>query len=317
MVKVIPVLRRGHLAFVLVAVLVGGLLSSCAAPEPFVPQVMPSEFDQDITTLLPIGPHKITLEDKFGSLTVQAQGYIDLPASHDLRGSCAYDIRVDTLNPGHTTVYEMRKAKNELSWRRVVSTTDPKHEARWPNSIGVWFAGDDPVAPAPLIMLPILWLEEPYGGDYWCNLRRLDQVSVIANPATGELSYRIDALNSVKAANLDAWLFEMLPAAGYKGRAYHRAAADLREALAASYMKSLYEARPMRIIRSNGSTALTAASEDRVLTATFESTATRSVELVEGFRAYIEKLGDPDVRAEWDSAIQNYRSYREEFGDTE
>lgn len=65
MVNVRLVHLRTRLAFVSVVVLVGGFLPSCAAPEPFVPQAMPSEFDQDITTLLPLGPHKISLEDTF------------------------------------------------------------------------------------------------------------------------------------------------------------------------------------------------------------------------------------------------------------
>ena len=285
---------------------------------------MPSEYSEAVLAMLPIGPHIIDLDDTLRQRTVHAKGYLDLPETHDLREACAYDIRVevetrDESKGNHTTVYEMRKAKGDIGWRRVVSTTDPTHKTRWPNSIGKWFAGDDAFeAPNPAgILLPVLWLEEPFGGDYWCNLRRLDQVTELTDPATGELAYRTDTLELVKAANLGAWISELLPAAGYEGKSFRQAAADLREEFSAPATGPAYQ-QQMRITRTDGPVILTADRESTPLTATFTPAETRNIESVEGYLTYIEKLmKDPAVRDELAAQLQSIRTWREEYDDTE
>jgi hypothetical protein len=280
-------------------------LAACSQPGPFEPSPMPTNSSAAVTALLPVGPHEMTftfaLSGAAGSTTVDVSGYLDLPESYDLEGACAFDLvatEVHTPMPGEgeatTTSYTFTKENSGPAWRRVDSTDDDYLA----DAAQQWFAGDDPEGPAPVILLPQLMLDDLAGGEFWCNLRRTDQVARLADPATGRLAWNQAAFQDVIAANMDAWLVAVADAAEMDGSDRDKFLRSSSE-LATPVFSTMLENAELEVTRTG--TALTwtlykPSEEARkvMITATFTPTQERRVAAVSGALTFAEKLAADD-----------------------
>jgi hypothetical protein len=277
------------------------LLAACSTPEPFVPGTLPTESkDKNLSELLPIGPHTVTLESTTGSgetfATMAISGYINLPASYDLAKECSFELTGTETRAGATTTFTQRKTAGGPAWRRVDSSNS---EYITKDSIGQWHDGDDLEGYAPLILLPALLLEEFGGGLYWCNLRRIDQIATLVDASTGRLDWNHYWFNEVVRANADAYVLRVLESSGLSGRDLDLAAASVRDVAQPTYSTLL----------DNTEAWVTGDTEKRVLTLyyrkdgqlvpaatiVFTPTEPRDIEGVVGTKTYIEKVADGEV----------------------
>jgi len=271
------------------------LFSACSAVEPFEPAVLATTaYDPAVTDRLPIGPHDVNLVFSIGGETgatdTKISGYLNLPRDYDLRHECAFELSgVEQTRDGTSHTYEFKKAAGGPAWRRLVETTS----LELGDQVGQWFAGDDPAGPAPVLLFPPLLLGDIAGGDYWCNLRRIDQVASLTNPDTGLLTWDNTRFAEVVQANTDAWLVGFLTAGGLSGKEFDRTARMFSEMAQPTYSSFLgnMELSATRDEKAVTFVANTTGTDRQVfLTVEFTPTDARTVDAVIGVQTYFEQL---------------------------
>jgi len=269
------------------------LVAGCAEPvEPFEPRTIPATAKETVTDLLPIGPHlmQLTFNKPTGRET-KVEGYIHLPESYDLEQDCAFDLSAtESIDDGSVTTFSFSKAPGAAAWRRVNSTDDNYA------SVGEWFDGDDPSGLAPVLLFPALLLQDSGGGFYWCNMRHLDQIAVLADKTEGRLEWSRGGYQAVRNANNDAWLSGYLTAAGLTGDAYNVNARELSALLGAS-SDFLLDRTELHIDGDAGRRVFTVYSRgdgelSPIGTIAFTPTNHRDVTDISGARTYFEKVAD-------------------------
>jgi len=204
-------------------------MSAFALPRNFGGPVtaMPTDvLDEEVTALLPIGPHEVTItylpdgdRDAFRFNGSSGSGYLDLPTDHDLTGACSYDIRLDDRStyrdPYGATEY--RKSPGGPSWARAT----PEGGETSPWSSEEWFTGHFNYPPPGEIFFVVMdmFMQHP-----WCELRWLDQVTRLDPSTPGLLTYDRDALLDLATARHDAYVTKALDAAdsGFLSRSRSR-----------------------------------------------------------------------------------------------
>lgn len=223
-------LPRSRTSRVLVVLLVFfAVVSAFALPRNFggpVTALPTAALDEEVTSLLPIGPHNVTITYRpdgdrraFRFNGSSGSGYLDLPADHDLAGACSYDIRLNDRSTYYDPFGEIeyRKSPGGPSWARAT----PEGGETSPWSSDEWFTGhyNYPPPGALLFVVMDMFLEHT-----WCELRRLDQVTSLDPSTPGLLVADRAALLELAAARHDAYMTKALDAAdsGFLSRSRSR-----------------------------------------------------------------------------------------------
>lgn len=178
--------------------------------------------DDEVTSLLPIGPHTVTITylpdgDRRGFRFNESagSGYIDLPADYNLTDACSYDIRLDDREEYDVGTTEYRKSLGRPAWERF---TPEGGEA------GLW-TSDEVLAPGILPPgMALLVVMDVFMEHTWCEFRRLDQVMRLDPSSPGLLVVDRAAHIELDAARYDAYVTKALEAAdsGFLSRARSR-----------------------------------------------------------------------------------------------
>lgn len=291
-------LRSG--AWASLAVVASLSLTACTASQPAEAIKMPTQAqDESITKLLPIGPHTVQITYQLASSpnasVVEVSGYIELPEAYDLHGKCSYDLRATETSPeGKVSVFRYVKAENEPAWRQMEKTESEVFSAE----IGVWYAGDDIRGSAPLLIVPPLIAEDMGGGNYWCNLRRIDQIAILADNETGRIRWDHRSFGAVVAAGMDSWYRAWLRASEASDAEREETLSTLM-ASAPTYDGVLMQTEMELSVDGSVHTITgynTVSNGERVVSIkmTFTPTEHQNIATIEGAKTYMEQLRESE-----------------------
>jgi hypothetical protein len=210
---------------VVVLLVLAAVVSAFAVPRNFggpVTAMPTTAIDDEVTSLLPIGPHTVTITylpdgDRRGFLFNESagSGYIDLPAGYDLTDSCSYDIRLDDRADDVVGTTEYRKSLGRPAWERF--TPEGGEALPW--------VSDEVLAPGILPPgMALLVVMDVFMEHTWCEFRRLDQVTRLDPSTPGLLVPDREALIELDAARYDAYATKAIEAAdrGFLSRSRSR-----------------------------------------------------------------------------------------------
>lgn len=223
----LPRSRKSRVLIVLLVLFAS--VSAFALPRNFGGPVtaMPSTaLDARVTSLLPIGPHTVTIRylpdgDRRGFTFNESSGsgYLDLPADHDLTDACTYDIRLNDQSTYYDPFGEIeyRKSSGGPSWARAT----PEGGETGPWSSDEWFTGQYNYPPPGAVFFVVM---DMFMEHTWCELRRLDQVARLDPSTPGLLVADREALLDLAVARHDAFVTKALDAAdsGFLSRSRSR-----------------------------------------------------------------------------------------------